>query len=383
MKEEINNIIGFSFECGGFFGGYPKIEASIIENKVFCIYHPPLNKKKKSFEISKEEWNEFIDQIIDLNILTWKKNYSDPNIEDGTQWELNINFQNGKKMEIHGNNDYPKEWNDFYEIVTKYFPIFSGKKSKMVAGKVYVVHNEWIQNPKTGKMPYKIGITMSSIENRYYGLGLKMPGEFVCDFAYEFGEEYSKVEKTLHDMLNQLNVNGEWFNVNESALDGIRNICELAGGKLITEEIVEEIEKETGNEIDQDLRKIVDEWNKKSETKATGKSSKWRNIPISGINTAVHYQFRIKNNKEVVIQLGCWTKEYKSFDRLLKSFDGLEINGYSFEYIPPSTQRHKINGWKGKIRTTLPKNEINGIVDTMEKFIELTEEKIINECNNI
>jgi len=249
MKEEINNIIGFSFVCGGYFDGYPKIEVNIVENKVLCIYHLPLKKKKKSFEISKVEWNEFIDEIINVNILTWKKRYSDPNIMDGTQWEININFQNGKKIEIHGNNDYPKEWDKFYEVVIKYFPIFSGKKNKMVTGKVYVVHNEWIQNPKTGKMPYKIGITMNSIEHRYYGLGLKMPGEFICDFAYEFADSYSKVEKALHNMLNILNINGEWFNVNQEALEGIQNICELAGGKLITEKITEEIIIETGNEM--------------------------------------------------------------------------------------------------------------------------------------
>ena len=115
----------------------------------------------------------------------------------------------------------------------------------MGRGKVYVVHNEWIKDPETNEMPYKIGITKNLVEDRYYGLGLKMPGEFVCDFAYEFGETYSNVEKTLHNMLNQLNVNGEWFNVNEEALDGIRNICDLAGGKLITEKVEDEIFIET------------------------------------------------------------------------------------------------------------------------------------------
>ena len=251
----------------------------------------------------------------------------------------------------------------------------------MITGKVYVVHNEWILNPKNGKMPYKIGITMNSIEHRYYGLGLKMPGEFICDFAYEFDEGYSKVEKTLHNMLNQLNVNGEWFSINEEALDGIRNICELAGGKLITEEIEEEIGIQTGKELDPDLKNIVDEWNKISGVKLTGKSYKWRNIHISGINTGVHYQIRTKNNREIVIQLGCWTKVYKTFDKLLKSFDRIEINGHIFEYIAPSTQRHKIIGWKGKIRTTISKNEVKDIIDTMKKFIELIEEKIIKECN--
>jgi hypothetical protein len=83
----------------------------------------------------------------------------------------------------------------------------------METGKVYVVHNEWIQDPETGEMPYKIGITKNKVEDRYYGLGLKMPGEFTCDFAYEFVEKFPQVEKSLHSILNKLNVNGEWFNI--------------------------------------------------------------------------------------------------------------------------------------------------------------------------
>jgi len=53
-------------------------------------------------------------------------------------------------------------------------------------GKLYVIHNEWIKKPKTGEMPYKIGITKNTVKERYYGLDLKMPGDFECDFAYEF-----------------------------------------------------------------------------------------------------------------------------------------------------------------------------------------------------
>ncbi|GHT71089.1 hypothetical protein FACS1894110_23620 [Spirochaetia bacterium] len=118
----------------------------------------------------------------------------------------------------------------------------------MDSGLVYVVYNEWIRDPVTGKMPYKIGITTGTVDERYYGLGLKMPGEFICYFAYEFDGTYTKVEKTLQNTLNQLNVNGEWFNVNEEALEGIRNVCELAGGKLVTEKIEDEIEMATQTE---------------------------------------------------------------------------------------------------------------------------------------
>jgi len=109
----------------------------------------------------------------------------------------------------------------------------------MEVGKVYVVHNDWIRDPDTTNgtgMPYKIGITTKTVDERYYGLGLKMPGTFVCDFAYEFSENYDKVEKALHDILNESNKNGEWFNLNAKALDGIRSICRLLGGKLVAED---------------------------------------------------------------------------------------------------------------------------------------------------
>jgi len=111
----------------------------------------------------------------------------------------------------------------------------------MGSGKVYVVHNDWIKDPINGKMPYKIGKTTadSVVDGRFHGIGLIMPGKFVCDFAYEFDgeQQYSKVESALHDLLDDSKVNGEWYWVNDKVLSGIRTACELAGGRPITEEV--------------------------------------------------------------------------------------------------------------------------------------------------
>lgn len=250
----------------------------------------------------------------------------------------------------------------------------------MESGKVYVVHNDWLQNPETEEMPYKIGITKNSVNDRYYGLGLKMPGEFVCDFAYEFGDSYAKVEKTLHSMLNQLNINGEWFNINGEALDGIKTVCELAGGKLITDIVEEEIEKETDVKINPSLEKIVNKWNEISGMKAVGRSPYWRSIRIPGINTGVHYQFRIRNLKEVNIELGCWTKMYPNIDGLFKKFGELNIKNNVFTYLP-LTKREIAYGWKGSVRTIMSLSDIDEIVETMKILIEQTKDKIITECN--
>jgi hypothetical protein len=78
----------------------------------------------------------------------------------------------------------------------------------METGKVYVVHNESIRDEETGEMPYKIGITKNTVDERYYGLGLKMPGKFVCDFAYEFNANYKIIEQEIHQKLNQY---GVWY----------------------------------------------------------------------------------------------------------------------------------------------------------------------------
>jgi len=107
----------------------------------------------------------------------------------------------------------------------------------MEPGKVYVGYNAWIRVPDKNNMPYKIGITKNTFNDRYSGIGLKMPGEFRCEFEYEFSENYDKIEKALHRILNQSNVNGEWFDINEKTLSGIQSMLELLGGKLVAEDV--------------------------------------------------------------------------------------------------------------------------------------------------
>jgi hypothetical protein len=116
----------------------------------------------------------------------------------------------------------------------------------MDTGLLYVVYNEWIRDPKTGIMPYKIGITNKSVEDRYYGLGLKMPGDFICRFAYEFPiNSLKEIENTLQDLFQKDRVNGEWFIIDEIQLFAITAVCEKKGGRIVTEKVENEIESQT------------------------------------------------------------------------------------------------------------------------------------------
>ena len=213
-----------------------------------------------------------------------------------------------------------------------------------------------------------------------------MPGEFICDFAYEFGENYSHVESTLHNMLNQLNVNGEWFKINKDALDGIQNICSLAGGKIITTQIENEIlieikrrKRERNIPVYERFDQIIEKWNALSELKAEGKAKKRKIIRIPEIKSSIYYLFRLRNKNEISIELGCFTKKYPNFDNLLNSFDGINIKGYIFNY-PDLTKREFRNGYKGKLRTIISLSETGLSIEIMKELIKITIEKVKNEC---
>jgi hypothetical protein len=120
----------------------------------------------------------------------------------------------------------------------------------MAEGLLYVVYNEWIREPKTNITPYKIGITTTTVEKRYYGLGLKMPGDFKAKFAYKL-TDCEAAERFLHGMLDSSCVKGEWFNITQKTLDSIQDYCKSLNGELITNEI----EGEIGEEVEMRSRR--------------------------------------------------------------------------------------------------------------------------------
>jgi len=100
----------------------------------------------------------------------------------------------------------------------------------MGSGILYIVFNDWIREPQTGKKPYKIGITSTTVSDRYYGLGLKMPGKFETLFAYKL-KNFKEAERAILEILRpQHHVNGEWFDISQNEIDLVENICKIRNG---------------------------------------------------------------------------------------------------------------------------------------------------------
>jgi len=121
-------------------------------------------------------------------------------------------------------------------------------------GLLYVVYNEWIINPKTGKMPYKIGITKKTVDERYYGLGLKMPGTFKTLFAYQF-DDCTEAESLIQGLFKLSRVNGEWFEIDDDQIELLKKNCDNMGGRIATEEIKKEILEDTQKDYSSDNHK--------------------------------------------------------------------------------------------------------------------------------
>ena len=121
-------------------------------------------------------------------------------------------------------------------------------------GLLYVVYNEWILNPKTGKMPYKIGITKKTVDERYYGLGLIMPGTFKTHFAYLF-DDCTEAERLIQGLFKRSRVNGEWFEIDDDQIELLKKNCDNMGGMPVTEEIKKEILEDTQKDYSSDNHK--------------------------------------------------------------------------------------------------------------------------------
>ncbi|MDR1147273.1 MAG: GIY-YIG nuclease family protein [Spirochaetaceae bacterium] len=167
----------------------------------------------------------------------------------------------------------------------------------MDKGILYVVFNKWINNPETHEMPYKIGITRSSVDYRYYGLGLKMPGKFETLFAYKL-DDCAEAEQLIHGILNKHHENGEWFNITQKELDLIKANCEVMGGKVVTDEVVNEIEAETEveNEDDTDTEVEIEDENEDDSIEYNKNES----INIKGINIPLHRKANEKTQDFVI-----------------------------------------------------------------------------------
>ncbi|MDT3698850.1 MAG: hypothetical protein RO469_05425 [Thermincola sp.] len=120
MEMQVKQI---HFSLGGFHGGYRELTIVKTELEIIARYLPPYGnpdlveyEKKFSFD----EWIGFMHDLFRCYIIDWKQRYVDKNVLDGTQWELTIELNKGKKLRKYGSNDYPPHWKKLLAVFKKH-----------------------------------------------------------------------------------------------------------------------------------------------------------------------------------------------------------------------------------------------------------------------
>lgn len=115
----IKKIKSLEFYIGGFFGSASKI--AITDKDVKYIH------SDSSFitdeigilsNLSESDIEELIGVMNNIKVSEWKDEYVNESVLDGTQWSLDIEYNNIKKKSIYGSNCYPGEKGNcsgFYE----------------------------------------------------------------------------------------------------------------------------------------------------------------------------------------------------------------------------------------------------------------------------
>lgn len=118
-NNKINNIQKLRFLIGGFFSRHSEF---IITNNhaVLDSYGGGINSGKYLIEkvIENPDMEKLIEVLNYIGLSDWKDKYDNEYVIDGTQWELEIDFNNGHSKKIYGSNSYPDspEFSDKYTV---------------------------------------------------------------------------------------------------------------------------------------------------------------------------------------------------------------------------------------------------------------------------
>lgn len=107
-------VTKIEFSVGGYFGGHTRV--TIHKKDEFAIVrvgHTLDEEPRPDRNITLLRWDRIVNKLYyEMYLHEWKKSYEDPDVLDGTQWELIITLGGRKKRTYHGSNAYPAYWKE-------------------------------------------------------------------------------------------------------------------------------------------------------------------------------------------------------------------------------------------------------------------------------
>lgn len=106
------------FEIGGFFQGHKSIVVEKEINSYSATYYPSQFEDvlEKRISLTSNQYKKFVHKIYMTYIKEWNEFYDNPDILDGTSWQITIMCGNYQR-EWSRNNAYPPLWNRFITAI--------------------------------------------------------------------------------------------------------------------------------------------------------------------------------------------------------------------------------------------------------------------------
>jgi len=101
------NIGGFSDGTERIIWRHDKLHHELFESNIVLNSTTPSTK----------DWEQFWQTVDTLKVWSWKKEYNDEDVLDGTQWELRIKIQGKRGRKIFGSNAYPEPKGTFKSFI--------------------------------------------------------------------------------------------------------------------------------------------------------------------------------------------------------------------------------------------------------------------------
>ena len=109
---DYNDIKNIHAYVGGYVGFKYEIEIDFINGKTLWRKSESYSvEEEKEKRFNKKDLNKFVAGLEKCNLFNWRYEYYCPAC-DGTQWNVEINFENMAMIKT-GSNDYPGQWGEF------------------------------------------------------------------------------------------------------------------------------------------------------------------------------------------------------------------------------------------------------------------------------
>jgi len=102
----------FEVSIGGFFGASYRVE---LQSDGTLLYrHNPKTlisepgTRTRRVRVGDDQWREFRRVMDEVNVWVWRKEYIDPNVADGTQWSLRLEYADASVVS-RGSNAFPEQ----------------------------------------------------------------------------------------------------------------------------------------------------------------------------------------------------------------------------------------------------------------------------------